>query len=120
GDITGPTELADFSARVAVSRPKFRVFFGASSILEHSNQGTVASIGTNGFLSPTFASTVAISRRWAWNFSLGLGLGGDLSRSVLVVPEHCDAAVCPGRVAAEQGYMKMEQPLGAAGAADSA
>jgi hypothetical protein len=104
-----PATLASFSGRIAIFRPKFRVFLGTSSLLEHFSQGTRASIGTNGFVGPTFSSTVALSRRWLWDFSLGVGYGADAARSFVTEPEHCESAACPKRVPAAQGYLKMDE-----------
>ena len=107
----GPATLASFSSRIAISRPKFRVFLGTSSLLEHYSQGTRASIGTNGFVGPTISSTVALSRRLLWDFSLGVGYGADIARSFVTEPEHCESVACPRRVTAAQGYLKMDEPL---------
>lgn len=108
----GSSTLASVSARVAVSRPKFRTFIGSSFLLEHSSWGTEATMGTNGFLGPTFSYVVALSRRWSWDFSLGLGYGADIARSFLFEDERCEGGACPQRVTAEQGYLKMEDPSG--------
>lgn len=119
-DLGGESVLVTFNVRMAVSRPKFRVFLGTSSLIEHSPLETIAGIGTNGFVGPTLASTVALSRRLLWDFDLRVGYGADLARTFLDELEHCDGTICPEHVAAEQGYFRMGAPIAVADSMTSA